>query len=112
MAVMKEWRDEFDKRRTFFCERMDEIEGISCHTFEGAFYAFPDVSSFGVPIQRFVRELLEKENVRVANGEKFGGVGVVGMESPAFGHIRPCLVQDVEVLGEAADRIERYVKSL
>jgi aspartate/methionine/tyrosine aminotransferase len=112
MAVMQEWRDEFDRRRAFFCKRMDEIDGITCHTFEGAFYAFPDVSSFGVPTQRFVDELLEKENVRVANGERFGGVGVLGKESLAYGHIRPCLVQDVNVLGEAANRIERYVKSL
>jgi len=110
-AVMKEWRDEFDRRR-IFCKRMDEIDGITCHTFEGAFYAFPDVSSFGVPTQRFVDELLKKENVRVANGEMFGGVGVLGKESPAYGHIRPCLVQDVDILEEAANRIERFVKSL
>lgn len=112
MAVMQEWRDEFDRRRAFFCKRMNEIDGITCHLFEGAFYAFPDVSSFGIPTQRFVNELLEKENVRVANGEKFGGVGILGKESPAYGHIRPCLVQDVNVLREAANRIERYVKSL
>jgi aspartate/methionine/tyrosine aminotransferase len=110
-GVMKEWRDEFDRRR-FFCKRMDEIDGISCHTFEGAFYAFPDVSSFGVPTQRFVDELLKKENVRVANGERFGGVGILGKDSPAYGHIRPCLVQDMDVLDEAANRIERFVESL
>lgn len=112
MGVMKEWRDEFDRRRRFFCKRMDDIEGISCHTFEGAFYAYPDVSSFGVPVQKFVDELLEKEKVRVANGERFGGVGILGKKSPAYGHIRPCLVQDVDVLEEAANRIERFVKSL
>jgi aspartate/methionine/tyrosine aminotransferase len=80
MEVMKEWRDEFDRRRKFFCKRMDEIEGIKCHTFEGAFYAYPDISSL--------------------------------KESRAHGHIRPALVQDLETLEEAANRIERFIKSL
>jgi aminotransferase len=109
---MKEWRDEFDSRRKLFCKRMDEIEGISCHTFEGAFYAFPDVSSFGISAQEFVNKLRTKEKVLIANGERHGGVGVIGKESPAYGHIRPPLVQDLDVLEEAANRIERFVKTL
>jgi hypothetical protein len=40
------------------------------------------------------------------------GVGILGKESPACGHIRPCLVQDMYVLEEAANRIERFVESL
>jgi aminotransferase len=112
MGVMQEWRDEFDRRRKFFCKRMDEIEGISCHTFEGAFYAFPDVSSFGVPMQKFVEDLLKKENVQVDNAERHGDVKNIGSESLAYGHIRPALVQDMEVLEEAANRIERFVKTL
>jgi len=112
VGVMKEWRDEYDRRRKFFCKRMDEIDGISCHTFEGAFYAYPDVSSFDIPIPRFIDELEKKEKVQVGNGERHGGVGILGKESRAYGHIRPALVQDVDVLEEAADRIERYVKSL
>lgn len=111
-GVMREWREEFDRRRLFFCKRMDEIEGISCHTFEGAFYAYPDVSSFGVPVEQIVEDLLEREKLRVANGERFGGVRILGKESPAYGHIRPCLVQDIDVLEEAANRIERYVNTL
>ena len=110
--IMKAWRDEFDHRRRFFCKRMDDIEGITCHTFEGAFYAFPDVSSFGIPVSRFVDELRKTEKVASGNGERFGGVSILGKESPAFGHIRPALVQDVEVLEEAANRIERYTKTL
>lgn len=111
-GIMQEWRDEFDRRRKFFCPRMDEIDGITCHTFEGAFYAYPDVSSFGVPIPEFIEKLAKKEKVRVANGEGHGGVSVLGKKSPAYGHIRPALVQDVDDLEEAANRIERFVKSL
>jgi aminotransferase len=112
MGIMEEWRKEFDLRRKFFCKRMDEIEGMSCHMYEGAFYAYPDVSSFKIPVSEFVNKLLKKEKVRVANGERFGGTKILGKESPSYGHIRPCLVQDLDVLEEAADRIERFVKTL
>jgi len=111
-GVMEEWRDEYDRRRKFFCRRMDDIDGISCHMFEGAFYAYPDVSSFGVPVQKFIDELKKKEKVQVGSGESHGGVAILGKESRAYGHIRPALVQDVEALEEAANRIERFVKSL
>lgn len=110
--IMKEWRDEFDRRRRFFCQRMNDIKGMTCPTFEGAFYAYPDVSSYGIPVERFVSELREEQKVRVMNGERFGGARILGKESPAYGHIRPSLVQDVQVLEEAADRIERFVKTL
>ena len=111
-GVMKEWVEEYDRRRRVFCSRLDEIDGVSCHTFEGAFYAYPDVSSFGVSVQEFVERLMKEEKLNVANGERFGGVRFLGEKSLAYGHIRPALVQDVDVLEEAADRIERFTKSL
>jgi aminotransferase len=111
-AVMKEHKDEYNRRRQFFCKRIDEVEGITCHTFEGAFYAYPDVSSFGIPVTRFIDELESSEGVLVGNGEGHGGVSVIGNKSPAHGHIRPALVQDVDVLEEAATRIERFTKNI
>jgi aspartate/methionine/tyrosine aminotransferase len=110
--VMKAHREEYDRRRNFFCKRMDEIDGINCHTFEGAFYAYPDVSSFGLPVSSFIDELEREEGVLVGNGEGHGGVSVIGEKSPAFGHIRPALVQDVDVLEEAAAKIERFTKEI
>jgi aspartate/methionine/tyrosine aminotransferase len=111
-VVMKDHRDEYDRRRRFFCKRLNEIEGINCHTFEGAFYAYPDVSSYGIPVVDFLKQLELKEGVLVANGEGHGGVSIIGEKSPAYGHIRPALVQDVDVLEEAANRIERFTKNI
>ena len=48
----------------------------------------------------------------MGSGEGHGGVSVIGDMSPAYGHIRPALVQDVDVLEDAANRIERYTKKL
>jgi aminotransferase len=111
-AVLKAHKDEFDNRRNFFCKRMNEIDGITCHTFEGAFYAYPDVSSFGVPVSKFIDDLENQEGVLVGNGEGHGAVSIDGDKSPAFGHIRPALVQDVDILEEAANKIERFTKKL
>jgi aspartate/methionine/tyrosine aminotransferase len=110
--IMNAHKEEYDRRRKFFCNRMNEIEGISCHTFEGAFYAYPDISSFGVPVSKFIDDLEREEGVLVGNGEGHGGVSVIGDKSIARGHIRPALVQDVDVLEEAANKIERFTLKL
>ena len=37
----------FDKRRKLVVEKMNAIDGISCRTPKGAFYAFPNISDTG-----------------------------------------------------------------
>lgn len=37
---------EFDKRRKYMVERLNNMAGVSCKTPVGAFYAFPNMSSF------------------------------------------------------------------
>lgn len=39
-------RSEFKKRRNFMVKSLNEIEGVSCFTPGGAFYVFPDISSY------------------------------------------------------------------
>ncbi|MCR4320034.1 MAG: aminotransferase class I/II-fold pyridoxal phosphate-dependent enzyme, partial [Candidatus Brocadiaceae bacterium] len=72
---------EFDKRRKYIVERLNNIKGISCLLPHGAFYAFPKVSdlytrkisgqsvtnSFGL-----VNLLLEKAHVAFVPGAPFG----------------------------------------
>ena len=40
------------------------------------------------------------------------GVSVIGDKSRAYGHIRPALVQGVDVLEDTANRIERFSKKI
>mgnify|MGYP000013079387 FL=1 len=42
--TIEEMRKAFDERRKYMVKRLNEIEGISCLTPAGAFYAFPNVS--------------------------------------------------------------------
>ena len=103
--AVREMCAEYDKRRRFIVKRLNEIEGVSCHMFEGAFYAYPDISELGVTSATFVKEFMEKENVLISDGSRFGPV-------VAQGHLRIPLVKPVEVLEEMVQRMERYVKDL
>lgn len=73
--------DEFHRRRDLILELLGEIEGFNLNVPEGAFYVFPDISSFfgktlnGTTINNasdFALYLLEKANVATVTGEAFG----------------------------------------
>jgi aspartate/methionine/tyrosine aminotransferase len=99
-----EMRGEYKKRIDFMVKRLNEIEGVSCPTPEGAFYLFPDVSSFGVPSRKLVMDFFQQKKVRTAPGTQYGENGE--------GHIRFALVKPVDELAEVCDRFEDYVKNL
>jgi aspartate aminotransferase len=73
--------DEFHKRRDLVLDLLGEIEGFKLNVPEGAFYVFPDISSFfgktinGTTINNasdFSLLLLESSNVATVTGEAFG----------------------------------------
>ena len=73
--------DEFRRRRDLILDLLGEIEGFNLNVPEGAFYVFPDISSFfgktlnGITINNasdFALYLLEKANVATVTGEAFG----------------------------------------
>jgi aspartate aminotransferase len=73
--------DEFHKRRDLILELLGEIEGFNLNVPEGAFYVFPDISSFfgktlkGQTVNNasdFALFLLEHANVATVTGEAFG----------------------------------------
>lgn len=72
---------EFHKRRDLMLQLLHEIQGITLNTPDGAFYIFPDISSFfgktikGRKINNasdFSMLLLEEAHVAVVTGEAFG----------------------------------------
>ena len=73
--------DEFHRRRDLILNLLGEVEGFNLNVPEGAFYVFPDISSFfgktlnGITINNasdFALYLLEKANVATVTGEAFG----------------------------------------
>ena len=97
-------RAEYEKRIDYMVKRFNKIPGIKCAKPEGAFYLFPDISSYGVPSMKFTMDFFQKEKVRCAPGSGYGQAGE--------GHVRFALVASMDDLKEVCDRLERYVKNL
>jgi aminotransferase len=111
VAAMKGPRDsiermtkEFDKRRRFMAPRLEEIEGISCHAPEGAFYLFPSIKGLGVKSEPFCEALLKEKKLMVRPGTAFGKSGEY--------HVRVPLIKPVNVLEEIAAKIEDHAKKM
>jgi aspartate aminotransferase len=81
VSKIKYMIDEFHKRRDLILSLLGEVEGFKLNVPEGAFYVFPDISSFfghqlnGTHISNasdFAIYLLEYANVATVTGEAFG----------------------------------------
>ena len=68
----------------------------------GAFYAFPNIESAGLPDEEFAERLLMEEKVAVVPGSAFGPGG--------RGHVRICYAQNYDLLEEALRRMARFVQ--
>lgn len=78
---VKRMVEEFDRRRRFLIAGLNSIDGVRCLVPQGAFYAFPNVSSFfgrsyeGKVISNssdLALYLLEKASVALVSGDAFG----------------------------------------
>ncbi len=96
--------EEYNRRRRFMVSRLNEIDGISCHMPEGAFYLFPNIGGLGVGSEEFCESLLVEKKILARPGTAFGISGE--------GHMRIPLIKPVETLGEIADAIKDHVKNL
>ncbi|GAB4277820.1 MAG: pyridoxal phosphate-dependent aminotransferase [Opitutales bacterium] len=62
----------FDCRRLTLLEGLSSVDGVTCQRAQGAFYLFPNISSFGLSSTDFASRLLEEEKVAVVPGIGFG----------------------------------------
>lgn len=101
--AMLKMRESYRQRRDYFVKRLNEI-GIDCHLPGGAFYAFPDISKFGLSSKDFATRLLNEEQVAAVPGTAFGESGE--------GFLRCCYATAFDQIKEACDRMERFVNRL
>jgi len=92
---------EYDRRRKFIVEQLNNITGLSCNMPKGAFYVFPDVSSLGVTSLEFCSRLLEEEGVSTTPGSVFGESGE--------GYVRMSYATSLETIGKAVKKIKGFV---
>lgn len=102
---------EFDRRRRYMVERLNGMPGVTCTTPIGAFYAFPNVSSYfgkefkGKPVADSLAlstYLLETAKVATVPGSAFGNDN----------HIRLSYATSLETISKGLDRIEQALGNL
>jgi aminotransferase len=94
---------EYKKRRNFIHASFEEM-GIPCVRPDGAFYAFADISQFGMSAKEFALKLLDEQNVACVPGTAFGACGE--------GFIRCSYATSLDEIKEAMKRIARFIKTL
>lgn len=102
---------EFDKRRTYMVERLNNMDGVTCKTPVGAFYAFPNMSAhFGkkfnnTPINNSLElstYFLERAKVAMVPGSAFGDDR----------YIRLSYATSMDNIKKGLDRIEESLSKL
>ncbi len=101
-AALKEMLAAFDRRRKHLHAELNRIPGVSCLLAQGAFYLFPNISSFGVKDVEFCAKLLEQEKVAAVPGSAFG----------AEGYLRLSYATSDEIIAKGVARLARFCAGL
>lgn len=64
-----------EHKRDLMVAGLNSVDGITCDTPDGAFYAFADISGTGLTSQEFTDRLVERAGVAVVAGTAFGSQG-------------------------------------
>lgn len=102
LAILESRRAEFARRIAFLVPALEQLGFVVPVAPSGAFYVYADVSAFTDDSFRFCEDLLEREGVAITPGIDFG-------EREAARHVRFACTTGIERLGEAVNRIARFV---
>jgi aspartate/methionine/tyrosine aminotransferase len=87
----------YRQRRDVLVEGLNRIPGVTCRAPQGAFYAFPNVTSFGKPSDEIAAYILEEAGVALLPGTSFGDYGE--------GYLRLCFANSLDNIEAALDQI-------
>ena len=93
---------EFNVRRSLLTEGLMAMEGLKLMAPEGAFYAFPDVSHFGLDSMTLCNRLLDEVGLAVVPGVAFGDDRCIRLSCAAS----PATIED------GLERLQRFLGSL
>ena len=95
--------EEFDRRRKVVVDGLNAIDGISCKTPLGAFYAYPNIKNTGWKAKKLASALLEDAGVAVIGGPDFGVLGE--------GYIRLSYANSTANINTALDRVRTFLRT-
>lgn len=108
---IEQMKNDYQKRRDFFFNEINSINGLQCFKPQGAFYLFPNITFFFNKSTNIFRiehsfdlamYLLYEAKVAAVPGSSFGSEGYLRMSYTA----------SMEKLGEAAERIKHALGKL
>jgi aspartate aminotransferase len=99
-------RAEFMARRALIVDGFNDIPGVSCVLPHGAFYAFPNMSSFGRSSNEIADHLLYDAGVCGLSGTAFGAFGE-GYLRFSYANSREKITAALERVGESLSKLER-----
>jgi aspartate/methionine/tyrosine aminotransferase len=94
----------YRSRRDLLVDGLNTISGVSCAEPQGAFYAFPNVSSFGLSSDELGSQILEQAGVALLPGTAFGANGE--------GYLRISYANSMENIQLALERLEIFFGKL
>jgi aspartate aminotransferase len=97
--------DEYKKRRNILVEGLNQIAGVQCHRPGGAFYAFPNISSFGMSSEDFCNYMLESANLALLPGSCFGSQGE-GFIRIVYANSQANIVQALDQFKDACRKLK------
>ena len=95
---------EYRKRRDWLVAALNRLPGVRCPLPSGAFYVFPNISSYGLPAEEFSLRLLNSARVTSVAGTAFGPAGE--------GHIRLSYAASLPVLQTGVERIAGALREI
>ena len=93
----------FDERRHVIVDGLNAIEGVSCRTPGGAFYAFPNITGTGLNARALQSGLLEEAGIAAIAGTSFGAYGE--------GYLRFSYANSVDNIRRALERMSEYLST-
>jgi aspartate/methionine/tyrosine aminotransferase len=108
--AIEEMRKEFERRRNYLYKELTSVEGITCYKPEGAFYLFPNVSSYFYKSTNAIRVensldlsmyLLYEAKIATVPGSAFGSEGYIRISyATSLGNLVEAVARLKEALGK------------
>jgi aspartate aminotransferase len=96
-AAVASMMTEYKKRRDLMVSLLNQIEGVSCITPQGAFYAFANITKTGMNDNEFADYILREAGVAACPGSFFGDHGK--------GFVRFCYANSLENIERGIERL-------
>lgn len=101
---LKKMKKEYQKRRDLLVEKLNNIYRIKCIKPAGALFTFPNIKSFKMTSDDFVRMLWKKGHIKIDSGTLFGNGGE--------GYCRITFAYSQETLRKGINRIQKTLQTI